>query len=345
MKLVNKKSKEELQYALSKEKFVRKTCSFYVYKKIKKRSDLRDEIFSTLKKLNILGRVYVSEEGINAQISVPETNLKKFEKKIKENIFFKNVNFNYAVEEGVSFFKLTVKLKEQIVAYGVKKNEYDMNKVGQHLEPEDFHKKIDEDKTIVVDVRNYYESEIGKFKNAFCPDVRRSNEILPAIKEKLKGKEDYKILMYCTGGIRCEKASSYLIKNNFKNVYQLKSGIINYAHYVKNNNKTSKFIGKNYVFDHRLGERVTKDVLSKCHQCEESSDEHVNCANDLCHMLFIQCKNCQKKYEKCCSKECLEYLKLNEEIKEKKKTSFVRYIKKRNKGLVKPKLKEIKKTL
>lgn len=345
MALVNKKSKEDLENDLQKELFERVTYSFYKYKKIKELPGIRNQIFSEFSNLKILGRIYLAKEGINAQISIPKFNLKKFKKLTKKINLLNDIFLNKAIQDGNSFFKLTIKIKNEIVAYGINENEYNIEKVGKHLDPKEFDEKIKQGKAITVDVRNYYETEIGRFENAIYPEVRRSNEILPQIKKMLKGKEDCEILMYCTGGIRCEKASSYLIKNNFKNVYQLKNGIVNYANYVKKKKTKSKFIGKNYVFDHRLGERITEDILSKCHQCEKESDNHNNCENDLCHMLFIQCKECSKKYEGCCSKECLDYLKSEKKDNEKAKRDFVKYIKKRNKGLVKPKLTEIKKTL
>ena len=345
MALVNKKSKEDLKKNLQEEDFERITCSFYKYEKIKNLADIRDQIFSRFSDLKILGRIYLAEEGINAQISIPLSNLKKFQKLTEEIKLLNGLSLNRAIQDGNSFFKLTVKIKNEIVAYGISDNEYDIKKVGKHLNPKEFNKKIEQGKAIVVDVRNYYETEIGRFENSVYPEVRKSNEILPQIKKMLEGKEDSEILMYCTGGIRCEKASSYLIKNNFKNVYQLKNGIINYGNYVKSKKIKSKFIGKNYVFDHRLGERITNDILSKCHQCDKESDSHNNCENDLCHMLFIQCRRCSKKYEGCCSRECLDYLKSEDKDNEKVKRNFVKYLKKRNKGLVKPKLTEIKKTL
>ena len=158
-------------------------------------------------------------------------------------------------------------------------------------------------------MRNYYESEIGRFKNAIIPDVSRSKELLPEIKKLLKNHKEDKILMYCTGGIRCEKASSYLLKNGFKDVNQLDGGIIKYAHDIKKNNGKSKFIGKNFVFDHRLGERITNDIISTCHQCTTKTDEHTNCINQSCHILFIQCDTCLKKYSGCCSLKCAEFIK------------------------------------
>ncbi len=148
---------------------------------------------------------------------------------------------------------------------------------------------------------------MGKFKGAMIPNVETSKELLPEVKRLLKGKENKKILMYCTGGIRCEKASSFMIKNGFNDVNQLNGGIINYAHAVNKKAIKSKFVGKNFVFDSRLGERITDHILSQCHQCGEPSDDHIDCKNDACHILFIQCSNCSKQYEQCCSKECMEF--------------------------------------
>ena len=163
-----------------------------------------------------------------------------------------------------------------------------------------------QENSIIVDMRNHYESEVGRFENAICPDVDTSKELLLETKKLLEDHQDDNIMLYCTGGIRCEKASSYLIKNKFKNVYQLKGGIIKYAKEIKEKKLKSKFKGKNFVFDDRLGERITDDILSTCHQCHETCDDHTNCANDACHILFIQCKTCNHKFDGCCSKECSE---------------------------------------
>ena len=116
--------------------------------------------------------------------------------------------------------------------------------------------------------------------------------------------------MYCTGGIRCEKASAYLKHEGFENVYQLEGGIIKYAKDAKEQGLENKFIGKNFVFDERLGERISEDVIAECHQCGTPCDDHINCENDACHLLFIQCPACAEKYEKCCSSECNDFRKL-----------------------------------
>ena len=192
-----------------------------------------------------------------------------------------------------------------------------MNKTGVHLKPIDFNSSIKEKDAIVVDMRNYYESEVGRFKNAIIPDAHFSKELLPKVAEVLEGKEDKKVHLYCTGGIRCEKASSYLIKKGFKEVYQLEGGIIQYAHDMKENDLKSEFIGKNFVFDDRMGERVTNDIIGKCHQCKTPSDDHKNCKNDACHLLFIQCDKCAEKYNDCCSNACNEFLQLDIETQKK----------------------------
>ena len=310
--LYNKKNKDDLRLELQKEDFKRITISFYRYVNLTDIDLLRDELYIEWRSLNILGRVYIATEGINAQLSIPEKKIDLFINKLYSRTYFNNIEIKKAVEEGESFYKLIIKVKNEIVAYKIPKNQYNMKTVGKHLNYLDFNKAIDNGATI-VDVRNYYEAEVGKFENAIIPDIDRSEDLLPEIKRLLKGQEQNKILMYCTGGIRCEKASSYLIKNGFKDVNQLDGGIVKYANEIKKDNIKSKFIGKNFVFDSRLGENVTNDIISNCHQCNHRSNNHTNCENSACHILFIQCKKCSKKYLGCCSNKCLSYIQLDKE--------------------------------
>ena len=339
--LYNKKSKEELKRILDDEPFERVTLSFYKYTPIGNLNIFRDKLYSDLTKLSVLGRIYIADEGINAQISVPEDNKKLLYDYINSIDFLNKIQVKEAIEDGESFYKLVIKIKNEIVAYGINDNEYDMKKVGKHLSPKEFNKALENPDTIIVDIRNHYESEVGRFKNAIILDVDRSQDLLPKVKQMLDGKEDEKILLYCTGGIRCEKASSYLIKNNFKNINQLNGGVINYARKVRDEKLKSKFIGKNFVFDNRLGERITSEIISTCHQCNGKSDVHTNCANNLCHLLFIQCKKCKSNFSGCCSKECFDYLNLDNQNKELKKKVFLEFNEKRYGGRVKPKLYEI----
>ena len=315
--MYNKKSIIELKKSLKRESFNRITCSFYKYCFIDNPEGLRNKLYSDLIEQDILGRIYVSKEGINAQISIPEHNVEDFKFYIHSIDVFSDIKFKHAVEEGTSFLKLKILVRDEIVAYKVPEESYDMNKTGVHLKPLDFNRSIKEKDAIVVDMRNYYESEVGRFKNAIIPDAHFSKELLPKVAEVLEGKEDKKVHLYCTGGIRCEKASSYLIKKGFKEVYQLEGGIIQYAHDMKENDLKSEFIGKNFVFDDRMGERVTNDIIGKCHQCKTPSDDHKNCKNDACHLLFIQCDKCAEKYNDCCSNACNEFLQLDIETQKK----------------------------
>jgi UPF0176 protein len=164
-------------------------------------------------------------------------------------------------------------------------------------------------------MRNHYESEIGYFEGAIVPDVATFREELPLVAEMLKDRTDKKILMYCTGGIRCEKASAYMKYRGFPNVFQLEGGIIEYARVVKREGLKNRFLGKNFVFDERLGERIGDVVIAHCHQCGELCDTHVNCANPNCHILFIQCSECASEYERTCSVVCRDFMQLEDAVK------------------------------
>ena len=309
--MFNKLSKEQGVALLEKEDFSRKTVSFYRYVILDSPFDLRDELYSQWNELGVLGRIYLAHEGVNAQLSVPEPNWDAFVKDVYENPLFAEMTFKIAVEDnGKSFFKLTIKVRKQIVADGLPIDEYDVTNVGAHLDAKAWNEALEKGAT-VVDMRNHYESEIGKFKGAICPDVETFKEELPEVKEMLKGKEDDQILLYCTGGIRCEKTSAYLKHHGFQDVSQLHGGIIDYARQLdKDESLNNNFEGKNFVFDERRGERISDDIISSCHQCGEPVDTHVNCRNVNCNLLFLQCDTCKEKYENCCSVECIEIVNL-----------------------------------
>ena len=275
------------------------------------------------KDLGVLGRIYLAHEGVNAQLSVPEFNLEEFVKLVHANPLFTYMPFKIAVEDdGNSFFKLTIKVRKQIVSDGLPIDEYDVTNVGQHLDAKSWNNALEKGAT-VVDMRNHYESEIGKFKGAICPDVETFKEELPEVKKMLEGKEDEQILLYCTGGIRCEKTSAYLKHHGFQDVNQLHGGIIDYARQLDSDESlNNNFEGKNFVFDERRGERISDDVISSCHQCGDPFDTHVNCKNVNCNLLFLQCDNCKEKYENCCSVDCIEIVNLPfEESKQLRKGS------------------------
>jgi UPF0176 protein len=319
MQLYNTLSAEERAQLIDEAGKQRLTLSFYAYAKIEDPKKFRDDLFIEWNKLDALGRTYVAKEGINAQMSVPAENIEAFRETLEVYPFMRNIRLNVAVEQDDhSFLKLTVKVRDKIVADGLNDETFDVTNIGIHLKADEFNQIIEDPNTIVVDFRNHYESEIGHFKGAITPDVETFRESLPIINEQLKDfKEDKNLVMYCTGGIRCEKASAFFKHQGFKNVYQLEGGIINYAKQIKEENLESKFIGKNFVFDHRLGERITDDIVSQCHQCGKPCDNHTNCENEGCHLLFIQCDSCKAVMENCCSVECQDiiHLPMDEQIK------------------------------
>ena len=309
--MFNKLRKDLALQKLDEENFKRKTVSFYRYVILDHPRETRDELYKSWYDLGAFGRIYLAHEGINAQLSIPEYNWEKFIDTVHSNKHFHNMLFKVAVEDnGRSFYKLTIKVRNQIVSDGLPIDEYDVTNVGEHLDAREWNKAM-ENGAIVVDMRNHYESEIGKFKGAICPDVETFNEELPVVKNLLKGKEDKKILLYCTGGIRCEKTSAYLKHHGFKKLSQLHGGIIDYSRQLSQDSSlTNNFEGKNFVFDERRGERISNVTISNCHQCGNTCDNHVNCKNVNCNLLFLQCEICAKEYQKCCSVDCLNIIKL-----------------------------------
>ena len=315
MQLYNTLSAEERAIMIDDAGKQRLTLSFYAYAHIQNPTQFRNELFLAWNPLEVLGRIYVASEGINAQLSLPADNFYDFKDTIEQYDFMKGIRLNIAVEQDDhSFLKLTVKVRDKIVADGLVDETFDVTNIGIHLKAAAFNQLLEDPDTIVVDMRNHYESEIGHFTQAIKPDVDTFRESLPIIEEQLaEHKQDKKLLMYCTGGIRCEKASAYFKHKGFENVYQLEGGIIEYTRQVKAEGLESKFIGKNFVFDHRLGERITDDIVSQCHQCGKACDVHTNCVNEGCHLLFIQCDACKEKMEGCCSAECVSVIHLPED--------------------------------
>ena len=312
MQLYNKLSAQETADILDQSKKDRLTLSFYKYAHIKNPKLFRDHLFLSWDRLGILGRIYVAYEGINAQLSLPSENFSSFKDHLNTISFLKDVRINVAVEHyKKSFLKLTIKVRKKIVADGLDDKSFDVTKKGIHLDAQKFNDLLNDDDTICIDMRNHYESEIGHFRGAITPDVDTFRDSLPLIEKNMSEyKENKKLLMYCTGGIRCEKASAYFKHKGFKKVYQLEGGIIEYARQVKEKNLENKFIGKNFVFDERKAERISNDIIASCHQCGAPCDAHINCANEACHLLFIQCDSCRSKMDNCCSKNCKEVINL-----------------------------------
>lgn len=318
MNLHNIHSKEQLQKKLSEETFGRFTLSFYRYVKIKNLQEWRDKLYIDFAEMQALGRIYVAHEGINAQMSIPDFERERFLEYLDNDPLLVKTPIKWAVEDSrESFIKLIVRKRDKIVADGITDPDFDPSKTGQHLSAAEFNACMELPDTIVVDMRNHYESEIGHFEGAYCPDADTFRDEIAMVEQSLADKKDQKILMYCTGGIRCEKASAYLKYKGFTDVNQLSGGIIDYARQVKELGIETKFAGKNFVFDQRLGEDISGHTIARCHQCGTACDSHTNCANNDCHLLFIQCPACAAKFQGTCSTECKEVILLPEDQRSK----------------------------
>lgn len=312
--LHNRISRKELKEKIQNDPTPRTTLSFYNYVPFDDPQLFRNNLYRSLKELDVLGRIYIAHEGINAQISVPAQNMDEFRSFLYSLPGFDGLRLNIAVDDnGKSFYVLDIKVRKKIVADGIEDPTFNMIRKGKYVDAEKMNKLMTDPETIVIDMRNHYEYEVGHFENAIEIPSDTFREQLPMAAEMMQEKKDKNIIMYCTGGIRCEKASAYMLHRGFKNVFHLEGGIINYVKQVKQKGLPVKFIGKNFVFDERLGERVTEDIISYCHQCGKPADTHTNCKNDGCHLLFIQCTECAEKFEGCCSTECKETIHLPEE--------------------------------
>lgn len=322
MFLYNRIDRKILQKQLEEEKFNRVTLSFYKYAIIENPPELRDQLYMEWSELDVFGRIYLAHEGINAQLSLPEENLQRFKKALYSRPEFEGAPFKIAVEDdGKSFYKLIVKCRAKLVNDGLEDDSYDVTNVGKHLNAIEINQYLDDPETVIVDMRNHYEFEVGHFENALKPEGATFRDVLPEMVEKLKEKKENRLILYCTGGIRCEKASAYFRNEGFLDVNQIHGGIIDYARQVKTQHLENRYKGKNFVFDERLGEKIGEEIVSKCHQCGEPCDTHVNCGNQDCHILFIQCDNCKSNFNSCCSNDCKEFIEMNEEDKDKLRLS------------------------
>jgi UPF0176 protein len=302
----------------------RTTLSFYRYVKIADPVAFRLRLLAAFSSYECLGRIYVAHEGINAQMNVLSSNFEALNAWIQSQPELVGIPYKIAVAEKdfSSFYKLTIKVKDKIVADGLDDATFDVTNTGEYLTAEEMNAYIDDPEAIVVDMRNAYESEIGHFKGAVTPDVDTFREELAVIPSVLRVHQNKKIALYCTGGIRCEKASAWLKHNGFEHVRHLKGGIIDYAHQVKEKGLENKFLGSNFVFDERLGERVGEEIISHCHLCAtEKTDTHYHCKNQVCHVLYLGCDTCVAKNHGYCSKRCALADKLPQHVKK----VFARY--------------------
>lgn len=307
--LHNRVSRRELKARMRADNTPRTTVSFYLYTRIEDPVAFRDRWYGALKPLGVLGRIYVAGEGVNAQASLPGDRFDDFRSFLDAEPGFHGLRLNTAVDnQGSSFFVLTIKVRDRIVADGILDPGFDMQRKGAYVDAAAFNRLTEDPDTLVVDMRNHYEYEVGHFQNAIEIPSETFREQLPMAVEMLGDRKDRNIIMYCTGGIRCEKASAWMLHNGFTKVHHLEGGIIHYVRQVRELGLENRFIGKNFVFDERMGERITDDVLACCHVCGNPNDNHVNCANPACHLLFIQCPDCATTLEGCCSAACRDML-------------------------------------
>lgn len=275
---------------------------FYKYVRVENPQAVVNEHLNWCIQNEIKGRVFIAEEGINGTVSGTVENIEKYKVQLRSYPGFEDIWFKEDEAEEHAFFKMHVRVKKEIVYSGLEN--VSLKNGGKRLTPDDLLKFYENGKEfILVDARNYYESRIGRFKNALTPPIKNFRE-WKKVAEDLKDQKDKTIVTYCTGGIRCEKASAYLVENGFKDVYQLDGGIINY---IKKYPDTY-WEGGMFVFDERrVVSPNSKDELqhiARCHYCGEPTSYYINCHNQSCDKLFVCCHECKVKYDYCCSDEC-----------------------------------------
>lgn len=249
------------------------------------------------KRLGLTGRCIVASEGINATFEGTKTNIRQYVKELEKNPKFKNIHFKFSVGTGNAFPKLSVKVRNEIVSLNLGVCDIDPNEVtGIHLKPSELHEWIKNKKEFyIVDMRNAYEHKVGHFEGSILPPIENFRD-LPKVVEQISHLKNKTVLTVCTGGVRCEKASGFLITEGFADVYQLDGGIVSYMERFPNED----FQGKLYVFDKRVSMGFYTDdakhkIVGRCDACNEQSENYVNCANPVCHRHFINCENCLVK--------------------------------------------------
>lgn len=278
---------------------------YYCYTNIEDPETFREQHHLFCISLDLRGRIIVAPEGLNGTVSGTEENCRKYMEAVKADPRFSKTDFKVDKHQGHAFQKLHVRLKPEIVHSGLM--EIDPNKrTGVHLSPEDFKKLKDQQDVILLDCRSDYEHSVGRFKGALTLDIENFRDFPQRVQELKQKYKDKKVITYCTGGIKCEKASAYLLEQGFEDVYQLHGGIIKYGLEAGGED----FEGKCYVFDNRIVVDVNKvnpKVISTCYVCGTIDDRMVNCANPACNKHVPICENCGWELDGACSEECLTH--------------------------------------
>ncbi len=287
------------------------TLLFYKFITLKNVNEIAEKQKQICDSIGLKGKILLAEEGINGSVSGAQEQVEAYKTEMKKDEFFSDIIFKEEIGSLMPFERMVVKVKKEIIRLDIP---LDVKKTGKHISPEEFLDLYNKNEEItVLDARNNYESQIGKFKDAITPDIKTFREF-PKVAEMLKDKKDKKIVMYCTGGIRCEKASAYLIEQGFKDVSQISGGIITFCQKLPE----TLWEGKCFVFDDRLISPVNQKqpLLEKCVACESSCDLYKNCRNAICNKRISICRDCKTKFNGCCSQACLEEFKLKCKEKE-----------------------------
>ncbi len=277
---------------------------YYCFTPITDVAAFREEQHRLCLQLNLRGRIIVAPEGLNGTVSGLAADCADYMRLVKADPRFAALEFKMEAVTAPAFQKLHVRVKPEIVHVGLPHIK-PYEQTGTHLSPEEFRAMKDQDDVVILDVRSDYEYELGRFKNAVTLDIGNFREF-PDQLEKLEQYRDKKILTYCTGGIKCEKASAFLLEQGFENVYQLHGGIIKYGLEAGGED----FEGKCYVFDGRVAvdvNRVNPSVISHCHHCRTPSDRMVNCANPHCNAHLPLCEACAQQLQGACSPACQQH--------------------------------------
>ncbi|KAI9490581.1 hypothetical protein BDB00DRAFT_837143 [Zychaea mexicana] len=302
-----------------------RTMAFYKFHDLKSDDLLafRQQLLDDLGHWGIVGRIYISTEGINAQLSCPESHIHKLRRYCQETLKptvgeLMDLNIGTEPEAGERAFRaLHVRIRKQLVADGLDPASYDLTNRPSHLSPARWHEKLTNYKQkhgkdpILIDMRNHYESEIGYFEGAIRPNVDTFRGSIDAMNEICKSvPRDQEIFMYCTGGIRCTKAGAILQSAfGFKTVHLVEGGITSYGRWIRDQKeeKPSLFRGKNFTFDKRLGEDITEEKLGKCHICGQHCSRYQNCSHASCNLLMLCCSNCASQFLNTCGRfECYD---------------------------------------
>jgi len=289
---------------MSEEKLPYNILAFYYFGTIKNPQEEIEKHKKFLSTRDVTARIYISEQGINGQMCAANEDAKEYIEWIHSQEAYADIHFQIDPYHEHAFPRLSIKYRKQLVAID---KEVDLEKKGEHLSPKEWREKLEgEEEKILVDVRNDYEWKVGHFEGAELPPHSSFREF-DAYADELKVRKGCKtpIMMYCTGGIRCEIYSALLKEKGFETIYQLQGGVINYGH--KEGSK--HWLGKLFVFDDRLTAPISKErtkVIGKCHHCNTSNESYYNCANTNCNTLFLCCPECLKKFSGCCQKTCQE---------------------------------------